>query len=73
MWKEIGIELEVSVANYSEIPAGHQDGTLQVALYARNYGLTPDPVGTVLQDFGAGGGDWGAAVGLWIWVRRRVG
>lgn len=60
MWKEIGIELEVSVANYSEIPAGHQDGTLHVALYARNYGLTPDPVGTVLQDFGKGGGDWGA-------------
>ena len=59
-WKEIGIELEVSVANYSEIPAGHQDGSLHVALYARNYGLTPDPIGTVLQDFGAGGGDWGA-------------
>ena len=60
MWKEIGIELEVSVASYSEIPAGHQDGTLHVALYARNYGLTPDPIGTVLQDFGKGGGDWGA-------------
>jgi len=60
MWKEIGIELEVSVASYSEIPAGHQDGTLHVALYARNYGLTPDPVGTALQDFGTGGGDWGA-------------
>ncbi|MEM7189178.1 MAG: ABC transporter substrate-binding protein [Pseudomonadota bacterium] len=60
MWKEVGIELEVSVANYSEIPAGHQDGTLHVALYARNYGLTPDPVGTVLADFGKGGGDWGA-------------
>lgn len=59
-WKEIGIELEISVANYSEIPAGHQDGTLHVALYARNYGLTPDPIGTVLQDFGVGGGDWGA-------------
>lgn len=60
MWKEIGVELEVSVSNYSEIPAGHQDGSLHVALYARNYGLTPDPVGTVLQDFGQGGGDWGA-------------
>jgi peptide/nickel transport system substrate-binding protein len=60
MWKEVGIELEVSVSNYSEIPAGHQDGSLHVALYARNYGLTPDPVGTVLQDFGPGGGDWGA-------------
>ncbi len=59
-WKEIGIELDVSVANYSQIPAGHQDGSLHVALYARNYGLTPDPIGTVLQDFAAGGGDWGA-------------
>ena len=59
-WREIGVELEVSVANYSEIPAGHQDGTLHVALYARNYALTPDPIGTVLQDFGPGGGDWGA-------------
>ena len=58
-WRDIGVELEVSVANYSEIPAGHQDGTLHVALYARNYGLTPDPIGTVLADFGAGGGDWG--------------
>jgi peptide/nickel transport system substrate-binding protein len=59
-WREIGIELDVAVANYSQIPAGHQDGSLHVALYARNYGLTPDPIGSVLQDFGAGGGDWGA-------------
>lgn len=59
-WRSIGVELEVSVANYSEIPAGHQDGTLHVALFARNYGLTPDPIGTVLADFGTGGGDWGA-------------
>lgn len=59
-WKEIGVELEVSVANYSEIPAGHKDGTLHVALYARNYGLTPDPIGTVLSDFGKGGAEWGA-------------
>lgn len=59
-WRELGIELEVSVSSYSEIPAGHQDGSLHVALYARNYGVTPDPVGAVLQDFGAGGGDWGA-------------
>lgn len=59
-WREIGIEVEVSVSNYSEIPAGHKDGSLHVALYARNYGLTPDPIGTVLQDFSKGGGDWGA-------------
>lgn len=59
-WRAIGVELEVSVASYSEIPKGHQDGSLHVALYARNYGLTPDPIGSVLQDFGPGGGDWGA-------------
>ncbi len=60
MWREIGIELTVDVNNYSMIPQGHQDGSLHLALYARNYGLTPDPVGTVLQDFGSAGGDWGA-------------
>ena len=59
-WRAIGVELDVSVANYSEIPAGHQAGSLEVALIARNCGLTPDPIGTVLNDFGAGGGDWGA-------------
>ncbi|MGB0867861.1 MAG: ABC transporter substrate-binding protein, partial [Granulosicoccaceae bacterium] len=59
-WRAIGVELEVSVSSYSEIPAGHKDGSLHVALYARNYGLTPDPIGTALQDFGIGGGDWGA-------------
>jgi len=59
-WREIGVELEVSVSNYSEIPAGHQDGSLELALYARNYGVTPDPIGSALQDFSDGGGDWGA-------------
>ncbi len=59
-WREIGVELEVSVSNYSEIPKGHKDGSLHVALFARNYGLTPDPIGTALQDFGKDGGDWGA-------------
>jgi len=59
-WKEIGVELNVSVSNFSEIPAGHQDGSLDVALYARNYATTADPTGTAQADFGTGGGDWGA-------------
>lgn len=59
-WKEIGVELTVSVSNFSEIPAGHQDGTLELALYARNYGYTVDPTGAVQADFGPDGGDWGA-------------
>jgi len=59
-WREIGVELEVSISNYSEIPAGHQDGSLEVALYARNYGSSIDPTGTAQADFGAGGGDWGS-------------
>jgi peptide/nickel transport system substrate-binding protein len=58
--REVGVDLVVSVGNSSEIPAGHKDGSLELALLARNYALVPDPVGTLLQDFGPQGGDWGA-------------
>ncbi|WP_111414341.1 ABC transporter substrate-binding protein [Billgrantia lactosivorans] len=63
-WREIGVALEVAVGNASEIPSGHRDGSLELGLMARNYGLVPDPLGTLLDDFGtdpeAMGGDWGA-------------
>ncbi|WP_421876057.1 ABC transporter substrate-binding protein [Pacificispira sp.] len=59
-WRQIGVALDISVGNFSEIPSGHQDGSLDVALFARNYGLTPDPVVNAAEDFGAGGADWGA-------------
>lgn len=58
-WKKIGVDVDVSVGNFSEIPAGHQDGTLEMALYARNYGMTPDPVGSLIEDFDPNGSDWG--------------
>jgi len=58
--REAGIDLQVAIVNSGEIPAGHTDGTLEMALYARNLALVPDPLGTVLQDFGAQGGEWGA-------------
>ncbi|QTF93040.1 ABC transporter substrate-binding protein [Halomonas sp. BM-2019] len=63
-WRELGVALEVAVGNASEIPSGHRDGSLELGLAARNYGLVPDPLGTLLDDFGsdpaAMGGDWGA-------------
>ncbi|MFZ4759292.1 MAG: ABC transporter substrate-binding protein, partial [Burkholderiaceae bacterium] len=59
-WRAIGIDVSVSVGNSGDVPLGHRDGTLQLALAARNYASVPDPVGTLLQDFGAAGGDWGA-------------
>ncbi len=58
--RSVGIDLQVSVGNNSEIPNGHRDGTLDLGLYARNYALVPDPLGTLLSDFGPQGGDWGA-------------
>ncbi|KGM12413.1 ABC transporter substrate-binding protein [Cellulomonas bogoriensis] len=57
---DVGIDLSVSISNSSEIPAGHQDGTLDVGLYARNYALVPDPAVTLLGDFAPEGSDWGA-------------
>lgn len=56
----IGVQVRVAVGNSSEVPFGHRDGSLQMALIARNYGVVPDPYGTVAQDFDADGGDWGA-------------
>ena len=59
-WRELGIEVNVAVGNSGDIPLGHRDGTLQLGLAARNYAAVPDPTGTLLQDFGPNGGDWGA-------------
>ncbi len=59
MFADIGIKVIVNSTNFSEIPAKHAAGTLQMALFARNFGLVPDPVGTLLQDY-APTGDWGA-------------
>lgn len=58
--REVGIDMRVAIVNSGEIPAGHRDGTLEMALLARNFSLVPDPLGTMLQDFGPQGGDWGA-------------
>jgi peptide/nickel transport system substrate-binding protein len=60
-WQAIGVTTKVEVTNSSAIPMGHQDGSLEVALIARNYGFIADPLGVMLSDFGSnGGGDWGA-------------
>ncbi|ANG62777.1 ABC transporter substrate-binding protein [Marinobacterium aestuarii] len=67
--RELGVALVVNVSNASEIPAGHRDGSLQLALVARNFALVSDPLGTLLQDFGPRGGDWGAM----NWHSARLG
>ncbi len=56
----VGIDMQIAVVVSSEIPAGHRDGTLEAGLMARNFSLVPDPIGTLLSDFGPQGGDWGA-------------
>lgn len=58
--RQVGVAVRVVIGNSSDIPAGHRSGALQLALAARNFGNLPDPVATLLQDFGPAGGDWGA-------------
>ena len=60
MLRDVGVELKINSTNSSEIPAKHQDGSLELALMARNFALVPDPIGTMLSDYGPQGGDWGA-------------
>jgi peptide/nickel transport system substrate-binding protein len=56
---EVGVDIEVKVTNSSEIPAGHADGTLQLALLARHFALVADPLVTVADTFAPEGSDWG--------------
>ncbi|CAM2787384.1 ABC transporter substrate-binding protein [Vibrio mytili] len=58
-WAKIGVDLNVDVTNSSMIPAGHQDGSLELALIARNFGFSADPLPIISSDFANGGGDWG--------------
>lgn len=59
-FRQLGIDVNVSIGNSSDIPAGHHDGSLDMGLLARNFGLVPDPLPTIMQDYGPQGGDWGA-------------
>jgi peptide/nickel transport system substrate-binding protein len=58
--RKVGIAVQVKIGNSSEIPAAHRDGSLELALSARNFALVPDPLITLLDDFSEKGGDWGA-------------
>lgn len=80
-WREIGVALEVVVSNASAIPSGHHDDSLEVGLVGRNYGLVPNPLGSLLEDIGNNpenmGGDWGTMnwrddeVAQWLDTLRR--
>jgi peptide/nickel transport system substrate-binding protein len=59
-WRQAGLAVEVRIGNAGDVPLGHRDGTLELALAARNYANVADATATLLQDFGPQGGDWGA-------------
>ncbi len=50
-WKEVGVEAKIRLGDAEEIPPMHNNGTLQAAMVARNYGLLPDPIGALADDF----------------------
>ena len=59
-WAKLGVQLKVDITNSSMIPAGHTDGSLEVAMIARNFGSVANPLPIISTDFAKGGGDWGA-------------
>jgi peptide/nickel transport system substrate-binding protein len=58
--KQVGIDLKISVTNSSEVVRKHKDNSLQLALISKNFTLVPNPLGTISEDYGENGGDWGA-------------
>jgi len=59
-WRRAGLHVRVAIGNAGDVPLGHRDGSLHLALVARGYGIVPDPAVTLARDFARGGGEWGA-------------
>lgn len=72
MFKKVGVKLNVSIGNYTEIPAGHQDGTLELALFSRNYATVQSPLNNIATDFGKSEGKWGGDWGAMNWENKTV-
>lgn len=58
-FRQVGIEITILLRSVAEIVAAHQDGSLELAMFARNHMLMPDPLGVLLGDYQKGGSDWG--------------
>ncbi|NAW88517.1 ABC transporter substrate-binding protein [Photobacterium halotolerans] len=59
-WRELGIDVQISIDNSSAIPARHHDNSLEMALIARNFGTLADPLPLLMNDFATEkGSDWG--------------
>lgn len=57
--RKVGIDVKVNVTNSSEIPADHEDGSLDLALFAKSFALVPDPLVDVAAVFNPEGDAWG--------------
>lgn len=58
--RDLGMDIDVVVDNSSAIPSKHHDGTLEMALIARNFGIIADPLPLLLDDTASPkGSDWG--------------
>lgn len=57
---KVGIQVNVSIENSSAIPSGHHDGSLNLAIIARNFGMAGTPLPLLYSDFSRPeGSDWG--------------
>ncbi|MQP67054.1 ABC transporter substrate-binding protein [Niveispirillum sp. SYP-B3756] len=59
-FRRIGVEISVIPCSPAEIVAAHRDGTLELAMFARNHMMVANPVAVLMQDYAKGGADWGA-------------
>lgn len=71
-WNELGVNLEIAVGNASAIASGHHDGSLEVGLMGRNYGLVPNPLISLLVDIGGNPEEMGGAWGTMNWRDDEV-
>lgn len=59
-FRKVGIDINVRIGASAETPTTHNNGTLELALVNRSFMLVADPAGALFQDYGGGGGEYGA-------------
>ncbi len=59
-FRRIGVEVNTLLRSPAEMVSAHEDGTLELAIFARNHMLLADPAGVMVQDYAPGGAEWGA-------------
>lgn len=58
--RAVGMAISIDAGQSASIPAAVRDGSMQMTMFARTYVNVPDPIGTIIPDYGRPTSPWGS-------------